>query len=84
MIGDLVRGSIIMLGPVPRCMPMPTAIARIYIDQGFVVAADGRAQNSIDDSVDDNTQKIHLINESDIMRERRELGEEVGHSLISG
>jgi hypothetical protein len=66
VIGDLVAGSIIGIRHILQCIPMSTAIARVYTDEGFVVAADGRAQNSIDGSTNDNTKKIFLVNKPGI------------------
>lgn len=39
-IGDFPEGPI-LLGGID-CIPMPTALAHIYCDEGFVLAADGR------------------------------------------
>jgi hypothetical protein len=47
-----------------NCVPMSTAIARIYTPDGFVVAADGRAYNSDKQKVvSDSVQKIFCINQ---------------------
>ncbi len=43
------------------CLPMPTAIARIYTTEGFVVAADGRESLDEDRKRADDAQKIFPI-----------------------
>src|ERR1017187_1690816 len=66
-IGEFRGGSVVRLRPTPYCIPMSTAISRVYTKDGFVVAADGRAQNSEDGSIiSDSTQKIFLINQPNI------------------
>src|ERR1039457_7383111 len=46
----------------PTCIPMSTAIARIWTSDGFVVAADGRQTNSLTREVmTDSAQKIFPV-----------------------
>lgn len=67
MVGDIPFGSIIRFRQVPYCIPMPTAISRIYTKEGFVVAADSRSQNSETGENCDSTQKIFLVNKPGIL-----------------
>jgi len=64
--GDFRGGRVIRLCRIPYCISMPTAISRVYTNEGFVVAADGRAQNSETGESNDSTQKIFLINKPGI------------------
>src|SRR5262249_6568102 len=58
-IGDLIIPPLLHQA---GCIPMPTAIARVYTNEGFVIAADGRSFNhKTQEPHNENTQKIFPI-----------------------